>query len=103
YAAQIFQIRREQGRVHELEVGMRQLIEANASRPVWRAAHAMLLWEVGAAGDAQAHIELLARDGFSAIPRNGDWLTAMALIADVSVETGDARTARSEEHTSELQ
>jgi tetratricopeptide (TPR) repeat protein len=93
YAGQIFVIRREQGRVRELEVGIRQLIERNATRPVWRAALATVLWEVGAVSEARAHIEALARDSFSGIPRNGDWLTAMALIADVSLGTGDAGTA----------
>jgi hypothetical protein len=93
HAVQIVAIRREDGRMAELDAGMRQLADSNAARPVWRAALAMLEWESGRAQEAQTHIEALADGGFTDIPLDGDWLTTMALAADVCAGLGDVQTA----------
>lgn len=93
HAVQILAIRREDGRMAELEAAERRLVENNAQRPAWRAARAMVLWETGAAAEAQAQIDLLAEHDFADIPLNGDWLTTMALAADVCTGLGDRVTA----------
>lgn len=93
HAVQIVAIRREDGRMAELDAGMRQLGDSNAVRPVWRAALAMVEWESGRAEEAQSHIDMLSDRGFADIPLDGDWLTTMALAADVCAGLGDAQTA----------
>jgi hypothetical protein len=77
----------------ELDAGMRRLGDSYAARPVWRAALAMVESESGRAEAAQAHIDVLSERGFTDIPLDGDWLTTMALAADVCAGLGDEQTA----------
>jgi hypothetical protein len=93
HAVQIIAIRREEGRLAELDAGMRRLGDSYAARPVWRAALAMVESESGRAEAAQAHIDVLSERGFTDIPLDGDWLTTMALAADVCAGLGDEQTA----------
>jgi tetratricopeptide (TPR) repeat protein len=93
HGVQMLAIRREDGRMAELDDGVRRLAESYADRPVWRAALAMLEWENGRAQEAQRHIDALSDRGFANIPLDGDWLTTMALAADVCAGLGDEATA----------
>ncbi|MGZ4186767.1 MAG: ATP-binding protein [Solirubrobacteraceae bacterium] len=93
HAVQILAIRREDGRMADLDAGVRLLAERYADRPPWRAALAMLEWESGRAQAAQTHIDALADRGFANVPLDGDWLTTMALAADVCAGLGDEATA----------
>jgi hypothetical protein len=77
----------------ELDDGVRRLAESYADRPAWRAALAMLEWENGRAEQAQRHIDALSDRGFANIPLDGDWLTTMALAADVCAGLRDEATA----------
>ena len=56
YEIQLLAIRREQGRIGELESAARQLVAANPQLPAWRAALATLLCEAG--GHDEARYEL---------------------------------------------
>ena len=93
HAVQILAIRREDGRMAGLDAGIRRLGDGYAVRPVWRAALAMVEWESGRAEEAQTHIDMLSERGFADIPLDGDWLTTMALAADVCAGLGDEPTA----------
>jgi hypothetical protein len=93
HAVQILAIRREDGRMADLDDGVRRLAESYADRPVWRAALAMLEWESGRPQAAQTHIDALSDRGFANLPLDGDWLTTMALAADACAGLQDAATA----------
>ena len=94
YAMQLLAIRREQGRMAELEQPAREMIAPQPGhRPAWRAALATLLWESGRVEEARAEFEALAANDFADIPRDGDWLIAITLLADCAVELGDAQRA----------
>jgi hypothetical protein len=93
HAVQTLAIRREDGRMAELDAGIRRLGDSYAARPVWRAALAMLEWESGHAEEAQRHLDVLSDSGFANVPLDGDWLTTMALAADVCAGLGDEPTA----------
>ena len=93
HAVQILAIRRENGRMAELDAGIRRLGDSYAPRPVWRAALAMLEWESGHAEEAQRHLDVLSDGGFANVPLDGDWLTTMALAADICARLGDEPTA----------
>jgi hypothetical protein len=93
HAVQILAIRREDGRMAELDAGIRRLGDSYAARRVWRAALAMLEWESGHAEEAQRHLDVLSDSGFANVPLDGDWLTTMALAADVCAGLGDEPTA----------
>jgi DNA-binding SARP family transcriptional activator/tetratricopeptide (TPR) repeat protein len=93
YAIQLLAIRREQGRMGELEQSARKLVEANPSRPAWRAVLATILSETGRQEEARSEFEVLAGSAFASIPADGDWLTAMTLLGDVCAGIGDAGCA----------
>jgi DNA-binding SARP family transcriptional activator len=94
YAIQIIAVRREQLRIAELESSARGLGEANPGRLAWRAGLAMLLAETGRPQEARAELDRLAADGFADIPRDGDWLMTVTLLADAAVALQDAERAR---------
>jgi hypothetical protein len=93
YAIQLLAIRREQARMAELEQAARQALEANPARPAWRAALATLHVESGNTTDAREQFEVLAANDFNDVPQDGDWMTAITLVADVCVALEDATRA----------
>jgi predicted ATPase/DNA-binding SARP family transcriptional activator len=93
YAIQLLSIRRAQGRMSELEPGIRQLLERFPNRLAYRAALGVLLAETGKLDQMARELEPLAADGFAGIPRDGDWLVAMTLLSDAYAELGDAEHA----------
>ena len=54
---------------------------------------ATLMIETGRLPEAQAELDLLAADQFAEIPRDGDWIVAMVLLADVAASVNDAERA----------
>ena len=94
YAIQLMAIRREQGRMGELQQSARQLAESNPARPAWRAALATTMWESGQIDDARIEFERVANARFADIPRDGDWLTTMTLLCEACAAVGDAVRAR---------
>jgi DNA-binding SARP family transcriptional activator/tetratricopeptide (TPR) repeat protein/ABC-type cobalamin/Fe3+-siderophores transport system ATPase subunit len=93
YAIQLLAIRREQGRMGELEQAARRLVADNPSRPAWRAALANLLCEEGRLPEAEEEFERLAANDFEDVPRDLDWIIATTLLSDVCADLGDARRA----------
>lgn len=93
YGIQIFGLRREQGRLAELEAAFQGFVERYPTLPSWRAGLGYVLAELGRETDARAHFEVLATNDFAAVPRDSFWLTAMATISDACVFLGDARRA----------
>jgi tetratricopeptide (TPR) repeat protein len=93
YAQAMFNIRREQGRLAEVEGAVRGFIELYPNIPAWRSALALLLVELGRADEARAEFEQLAEGGFRAFPRDANWLIAVTLLADVCGALGDGPRA----------
>jgi DNA-binding SARP family transcriptional activator/tetratricopeptide (TPR) repeat protein len=93
YAVQVLSLRREQARMGELEDPVREALLTNPDRAAWRAGLALLLNETGRTGEARAEFEVLARDRFAWIPRDGDWMVVTALSADLAHAFGDLERA----------
>ncbi|MGZ6378988.1 MAG: ATP-binding protein, partial [Candidatus Limnocylindrales bacterium] len=93
FAVQVLYLRREQARMGELEDAVRETLGTNAGRAAWRAGLALLLHETGRTEEARSEFELLARDGFGWIPRDGDWMVVSALAADLAHALDDAPRA----------
>ncbi len=94
YAIQLLGIRREQGRMGELESAARKLVDENPGRPAWGAALAMLLVESGRRSEAEEQFERLAAHRFDDVPRDLDWMIAMTLLSDVCADLGDGPRAQ---------
>ena len=93
YAVQVLYLRREQARMGELEDPVREALSTNPGRAAWRAGLALMLHETGRTEEARAEFNLLARDGFSRIPRDGDWMVVTALAADLAHSLDDVERA----------
>lgn len=93
FAMQMFGLRREQGRMAELEDVARAFIAQYPTLPAWRAALAVICREVDKQAEARAAVESLAADDFAALPRDTFWLAAIAGLADVCADLGDVQRA----------
>jgi DNA-binding CsgD family transcriptional regulator len=96
YDGQMFQLRRFQGRLKELDTAQQR---AGAEAPhTWLlcAGRAQRASEAGDAAEARREFEHAAVDGFAAVPRVVTWqlgLTPITRLADVCVFLGDADRA----------
>jgi DNA-binding SARP family transcriptional activator len=90
YAQAIFNIRREQGRLAEVEPAVRRFIDLYPALVAWRAGLALLLMEVDRVDEARAEFELLAAED---MPRDANWLIGVTLLAEVCGELGDGARA----------
>jgi tetratricopeptide (TPR) repeat protein len=95
FAQAMFNIRREQGRLTEVEPAVGRFVELYPALPAWRSARALLLLELGRRDEARDEFERLAEPGFAALPRDANWLVAVTVLAEVCGALGDA--ARAEE------
>ena len=90
YAVQLIAIRRDQGRMGELEEAVRQVSEQYPNRIGYRAALALLLSETGRPDEASTEAASLEVDD---IAEDVDWLTTMTMLADLAADVGDAARA----------
>ena len=90
YWQAMFNIRREQGRLAEVEPSVRRFIELYPRLVAWRAALALLLVELGRLDEARAEFEALAG---SEMPRDANWLIGVTLLAEVCGALGDGSRA----------
>jgi tetratricopeptide (TPR) repeat protein len=90
FAQAMFNIRREQGRLAEVEPAVVHFVDLYPALPAWRAAHAMLHLELGRRVEAREQFERIAGAGFDALPRDANWLIAVTLLSEVSGALGDA-------------
>ena len=94
YAQALFTIRREQGRLEEMEDAVRQLVARTPGLAAWHAALALLLAELGREEEARAEFEALAGPGFGALPADANWAAAVAPLAEVCGRLGDRERAQ---------
>jgi DNA-binding SARP family transcriptional activator len=90
YAAQLLVLRREQGRMSELEAALREMLRQYPNRLAYRAALGVLLTQAGREDDARSELAQLA---FADVPEDVDWLVTMTVFADVIADLGDAERA----------
>ncbi len=90
YWQAMFNIRREQGRLAEVEPSVRRFIDLYPMLKAWRAALALLLIELGRVDEARAEFETLAGDD---MPRDANWLIGVTLLAEVCGALGDGERA----------
>ncbi|MGH2765851.1 MAG: ATP-binding protein, partial [Actinomycetota bacterium] len=90
---QLFALRREQGRLGEMEEVIRRSIEEYPWYPLFRCALAHLHAATGHEHQAHGSFEELAARDFAAIPRDNQWLLATTLLPEVARFLGDVRRA----------
>ena len=68
--------------------GVRAYAAGSPAMPVWRAALAAALADLGRREEAVLEFERLAADDFAALPRDNLWLAAMALLSETVLALG---------------
>jgi DNA-binding SARP family transcriptional activator/tetratricopeptide (TPR) repeat protein len=93
YAAQLFVLRREQGRLDELKPLLTETVSANPELASFSAALALTYAETSASGRAADLFESLAHNNFAAVPRDATFLTSLFLLSEVCAALRDEERA----------
>lgn len=93
HAAHLLVLRREQGRLGELESTFRAFAEQLPWTALFPSVLALLYCEAGRAAEARRLLETLAANEFADITRGYVWLLTMAFLAEVCAILGDTRRA----------
>jgi tetratricopeptide (TPR) repeat protein len=91
YATQLFALRAEQGRLSEVEQSLEEFGRRYPAAPVWRAAAAFSLTVLGRTDDARRAFESMTSAHVAEIPRDGEWLSTVALLIRTGARIGAAR------------
>jgi tetratricopeptide (TPR) repeat protein len=89
----LFLLRREQGRLAEIESTVRASVEEFPWYPFHRAALACLLLDLGRDDDAKAVFDDLATDEFRALYRDNEWLLGVCMASEACSLLRDAGAA----------
>jgi class 3 adenylate cyclase len=84
-----FALRREQGRLDDVETYFRKFVDQYPAVPAWRAGLAALYMEQDREDDARREFEQLAENDFETIPVDANWVVSMALLAEVAAYLKD--------------
>lgn len=93
FGIQMFTIRREQGRLQELEPVVRHFVQQHGVASTWRPGLALIYSELGRQREARREFEHLAQHDFADLPRDGLWLSCMTYLAEICTFLGDAARA----------
>lgn len=85
----LFQIRRAQGRVEEMQAVMRDSAREYTWYPMFRCALVLLYCDIGADAAARAEFDLLAADGFASVPFDNLWLFSLSMLCEAAHALGD--------------
>jgi class 3 adenylate cyclase/tetratricopeptide (TPR) repeat protein len=94
FGVQMFTLRREQGRLREVEPILRHFVETLQGANAWRPGLALIYSELGHTPEAAAEFERLAQRDFAEIPRDANWLGCMSYLAEICAFLGDATRAQ---------
>jgi DNA-binding CsgD family transcriptional regulator len=93
FGMQMFTLRREQGRLHELAPVIRHFVRQHGVASTWRPGLALIYSELGREREARGAFEQLAAHDFADLPHDNLWTTCMAYLAEVCAFLGDAPRA----------
>jgi tetratricopeptide (TPR) repeat protein len=95
FRANSYWLRREQGRLDELETAMRRTADEFSWYPMFRCFLAELYADLDHEADARRVCdELVANDFEALLPRDNEWLLGASVLADVCAYLGDGDRAR---------
>jgi DNA-binding SARP family transcriptional activator/tetratricopeptide (TPR) repeat protein len=94
YQAQMCAARVEQGHAAQFLSALQAVTTAMPLLGAWRAMLAALYGELGQAPDARREFQLLAENGFSAVPRDGYFPLAIRYLAELCCELHEPEPAR---------
>jgi len=93
YGLQLYVLRREQGRVEEVEKLVRRASADSPTYPIWRCVLANMQTELGTADEARRELESLGADDFSLLPFDEEWTVSMCLLGETAARLADSARA----------
>jgi DNA-binding CsgD family transcriptional regulator len=93
FGLQMFTLRREQGRLRELESAVRYFVQQHTTAATWRPGLALIYSELGRTREARTEFEHLARHDLTDLPRDALWMASMTYLTDVCTFLGDTARA----------
>ena len=93
YGLQLYALRREQGRLGEVEDLVRHGVGEYSTYPIWRCALAQLAADLEQAAEAREVFEALAADQFATLPFDETWVVNCGLLAEVAHDFRDSARA----------
>jgi DNA-binding SARP family transcriptional activator len=94
YRLQLYVLRREQGRLDEIEELVRRSFDEYPTYPIWHCALAQTAADLGHFDHARDAFETLASDSFAKLPFDEEWLVSMGMLAETARALRDAERAR---------
>lgn len=89
FGMQMFAIRRDQGRLAELEPVLGAFVRERDPEAAWRPGLALMYCKLDRREAARAEFEHLAADDFKAVPRDALWPTCLAYLTELAVYLED--------------
>ena len=89
FGLQMFTLRREQGRLKELEPVVRYFVQQHTVAGAWRPGLALIYSELGRKEEARTEFEHLAQQDFTDFPVDALWTASLTYLADVCTFLGD--------------
>jgi tetratricopeptide (TPR) repeat protein len=93
FGLQMFTLRREQGRLKELEPVVRYFVQQHSVAETWRPGLALIYSELGRTEEACAEFDHLAQHDFTDLPRDALWMACITYLVDVCIFLGDKERA----------
>ena len=89
FGVQMFTLRREQGRLKEVEPALRHFMQQHGVASTWRPGLALLYSELGRQREARTEFAHLAQHDFADFPRDALWIGCMTYLTEVCTFLGD--------------
>ena len=93
FGVHMFILRREQGRLKEIEPALRHFMKQHGAAAAWRPGLALIYSELGRAREARVEFEHLAQHDFADLPRDSLWGGCTIYLVEVCAFLGDAARA----------
>jgi tetratricopeptide (TPR) repeat protein len=93
FGLQMFTIRREQGRLREVEPVVRLFVQRHPASGTWQPGLAVIYSELGREHEAREMFERLMANDLLDLPQDTMWVTTMTYLAEVCAFLSDTRRA----------
>jgi DNA-binding SARP family transcriptional activator len=93
YRIALFILRREQGRLQEIDELIRRSVDEYAGYRSFRALIPLLEWELGKDEEARRAFDELAAADFAKLPRDSEWLFSLCVLAEAAARLEDGNRA----------
>jgi DNA-binding SARP family transcriptional activator/tetratricopeptide (TPR) repeat protein len=93
HALQLFTLRREQGRLEEMQELVARSADQYPTYPAWSCVQALMEAELGREAEARETFERLAADDFAVLPFDEEWIVCLTFLAEMARSLRDTQRA----------